>query len=193
MSGAGFTYTHPPQCRCRSQQLPSGRLRHRDHVFRKCGTKNESCTQNNRTESASQWWFTEVRLLSLNTVMTASAHLRRSSDHECWIAEWDQTRRFSVWFRQSLLLPSHYLVWAMCATLPSMPVSTLPGICLALPSSHLCEHSQTGTDGRQPSASTVHPKENAMFWGQILSLQPSHPTTLLETHQLSKDFGIASR
>lgn len=44
--------THPPQCRCRLQQLPSERLMHRDRVFSTRGTKiiiikKEPCAQNN--------------------------------------------------------------------------------------------------------------------------------------------------
>lgn len=140
-------HTHPPECRCRLQQLPSGRLIHWDHVFSTCGTKKRAMNTKKH-----DWKFVAMMIHLSPPHPFKCGHDSLSSLKakewsqvlNCWVS-WCCWMELSLWFWQSLPLPSCHPVWAMYATLRSMPVSTLPGV--SSPSSHLCERSQTGTDG----------------------------------------------
>lgn len=182
--------THPSQCRCRLQQLPSGRLRHRDRVFSTRGTKIIIIKKKSHVHKTTK-----------NPHHFECSHDSLSS----WKAK-ERSRVLDRWVRSDLVLLEGAFVWILPAFTPPVALSRLGYVCDPPLDASLnpswrfprlqvvcAERSQIGTDGRQPSASTVYPKKNTMFQSQILPLQPLHPMSLLDTHQLSEDCRIASR
>lgn len=178
-------HTHPPQCRCRLQQLPSGQLIHRDHVFSTRGTKKGWCTQNNMM----QWWFTSsVSMQSWKPQLIKGEIVLASSEL----------------LSEITVLLDGALVLILAVFTPPVTLSCLSHVCDPPLNASLdpswrflrvicaCVLKLAQMDGNRAPVQYIQ-RKNPMFHSQILSLQPPHPSPLLDTHQLSKDFRIASR
>lgn len=186
MSGAGLAHTHlsaDAGCNsCLQGDWCTGAV-FSVRVGQKCRQKSHvhKTTKNPRHFKMQSW---QPRLVKGEVVIT-------SSQLVCEIRLGDAGRSFRFDFASLYpsrrVIPPWLCVWpsARCQSRPFLAFLRLQVICASVP--------KTGTDGRQPSVSTVYPKKNTIFQSQILSLQPSHPMSLLDTHQLSEDFRIASR